>query len=213
MTQAATVKLHLERRFVDHRVVFWHDPEGQYASDLGSLDLPGVTMLRVANDEYAKAIDLLEDMEHDVARLIEKNQKGKHLNERWHWQEVDRLNHLLRKVTMRKTEAKARALTYLTRAINTLDEIEDRNQEFIVKNENFKTFKIRLFQVYVSIQHDIHNYRPCIPILERYIKIDNSTKTPVWPSKSRPRSGPKTKPATSWALATPPISCTPSRAA
>ncbi|HPA72305.1 MAG TPA: hypothetical protein PKY31_08555 [Spirochaetota bacterium] len=139
--------------------------------------------LKLANDEYAKAIDLLEDMEHDVARLIEKNQKGKHLNERWHWQEVDRLNQLRRQVTMRKTEAKTRALTYLTRAINTLDEIEDRNQEFIVKNENFKTFKIRLFQVYVSIQHDIHNYRPCIPILERYIKIDNSTKDDVWAYK------------------------------
>ena len=43
MTEVATVKPHLERRFADHRVVFWHDPEGQYASDLDSLDLPGVT--------------------------------------------------------------------------------------------------------------------------------------------------------------------------
>lgn len=139
--------------------------------------------LKLANDEYAKAIDLLEDMEHDVSRLIEKNQKGKHLNERWHWQEVDRLNQLRRQVTTRKTEAKTRALTYLTRAINTLDDIEERNQEFIVKNENFKVFKIRLFQVYVSIQHDLFNYRPCIPILERYIKIDNTTKDDVWAYK------------------------------
>ena len=42
MSDVATVRPHLERRFVDHRVVFWHDPEGQYASDLDSLDLPGV---------------------------------------------------------------------------------------------------------------------------------------------------------------------------
>jgi hypothetical protein len=51
----------LERRFVDHRVVFWHDPEAQYASDLDSLDLPGVTTVRVANDEYAIKYLLLLD--------------------------------------------------------------------------------------------------------------------------------------------------------
>lgn len=43
---------YLERCFLDHRVVFWHDPEGQYASDLDSLDLPGVATVRVANNEY-----------------------------------------------------------------------------------------------------------------------------------------------------------------
>ncbi len=139
--------------------------------------------LKLARDEYAKAIDLLEDMERDVARLIEKNEKGKFLNERWHWQEVDRLNQLRRQVTMRKMEAKTRALTYLTRSINTLDEIEELNQDFVVKNEAYKTFKIRLFQVYVSIQHDLHNFRPCIPILERYIKIDEKTKDDVWAYK------------------------------
>ena len=61
MTEVATVKPHLERRFVDHRVVFWHDPEAQYASDLDSLDLPGVTIVRVANDEYAINYLLLLD--------------------------------------------------------------------------------------------------------------------------------------------------------
>jgi len=49
----AAIRPHLERRFVDHRVVFWHDAEGQFASDLDSLDLPGVTTVRVGNDEYA----------------------------------------------------------------------------------------------------------------------------------------------------------------
>ena len=31
MSEVASVRPHLERRFVDQRVVFWHDPEGQYA--------------------------------------------------------------------------------------------------------------------------------------------------------------------------------------
>lgn len=65
MTEVATVKPHLERRFLDRRVVFWHDPEGQYHADLDSLDLPGVTMLSVANDEYAVKKLLLHDHPDD----------------------------------------------------------------------------------------------------------------------------------------------------
>ncbi|MFI7033708.1 BREX-1 system phosphatase PglZ type A [Microbispora rosea] len=53
MSEASAVRLHLERRFETHRVVFWHDPEGEYAADLDSLALEGVEILRVANDEYA----------------------------------------------------------------------------------------------------------------------------------------------------------------
>ena len=65
MTEVATVKPHLERRFADHRIVFWHDAEGQYAADLDSLDLPGVTTVRVANDEYAIKNRLLQDQRGD----------------------------------------------------------------------------------------------------------------------------------------------------
>ena len=65
MTEVTTIKPHLERRFADNRVVFWHDPEGQYASDLGSLDFPGVTTVRVANDEYAIKNRLLHDHPKD----------------------------------------------------------------------------------------------------------------------------------------------------
>lgn len=61
MTEFAAVAPRLERRFNDHRVVFWHDPEGQYSSDIDSLDLPGVTTLRVANNEYAIKHQLLQE--------------------------------------------------------------------------------------------------------------------------------------------------------
>jgi hypothetical protein len=71
MTEVASVKPHLERRFADHRVVFWHDLEGQYISDLDSLDLPGVTTVCVANDEYAIKHLLLhvQPKDHYVAAL------------------------------------------------------------------------------------------------------------------------------------------------
>lgn len=55
------IREHLDRRFVDHRVVFWHDPTSQYASDLDSLDLPGVTIVRVTNNEYSIKNRLLHD--------------------------------------------------------------------------------------------------------------------------------------------------------
>lgn len=65
MSEVSAVRPHLERRFIDHRVVFWHDPEGQYASDIDNLDLPCVTTVRVANDEYAVKNRLLHDQPED----------------------------------------------------------------------------------------------------------------------------------------------------
>lgn len=53
---------YLERRFNEQRVVFWHDPEGQYASDIECLDLSDVTTLRVANNEYAIKYRLLQEL-------------------------------------------------------------------------------------------------------------------------------------------------------
>jgi uncharacterized protein (TIGR02687 family) len=61
MSDATTVRPHLERWFESHRVVFWHDPDGQFAADLDSLDLPGVQTIRVTNDEYGIKSRLLHD--------------------------------------------------------------------------------------------------------------------------------------------------------
>lgn len=52
MNEIAGVREHLARRFGGQRVVFWHDPEGEYVADLDGLDLPGVEIVQVANDEY-----------------------------------------------------------------------------------------------------------------------------------------------------------------
>lgn len=53
MSETSAVRPHLERRFETQRVVFWHDPDGEYAADLDTLGLEGVQTLRVNNDEYA----------------------------------------------------------------------------------------------------------------------------------------------------------------
>ncbi|WOC59198.1 BREX-1 system phosphatase PglZ type A [Paenarthrobacter sp. AT5] len=53
MSETSAVRPHLERRFETQRVVFWHDPEGEYAADLDTLGLEGVQTVRVINNEYA----------------------------------------------------------------------------------------------------------------------------------------------------------------
>lgn len=53
MGETASVREHLARRFGAQRVVFWHDPDSEYASDLDALDLDGVETVRVENNEYA----------------------------------------------------------------------------------------------------------------------------------------------------------------
>ncbi|TQS94372.1 BREX-1 system phosphatase PglZ type A [Arthrobacter sp. TS-15] len=53
MSETSAVRPHLERRFESQRVVFWHDPEGEYTADLDALGLEGVQTVRVNNDEYA----------------------------------------------------------------------------------------------------------------------------------------------------------------
>jgi uncharacterized protein (TIGR02687 family) len=61
MSETSAVRPHLERRFETNRIVFWHDSDGEYASDLDGLELAGVQTVRVANDEYAIKNRLLHD--------------------------------------------------------------------------------------------------------------------------------------------------------
>jgi uncharacterized protein (TIGR02687 family) len=69
MTDAgAAVRPRLERRFIEQRVVLWHDPEGQYAAELEDLDLPGVTTIQLVNDEYAVKYRIL--LEQPVDKFL-----------------------------------------------------------------------------------------------------------------------------------------------
>lgn len=61
MTEATAVKQHLEQRFTEQRIVFWHDFAGLYSSDIDDLGLDGVIVARVGNDEYGLKYRLLHD--------------------------------------------------------------------------------------------------------------------------------------------------------
>ena len=60
MSDTSTVRSHLENRYSTNRVVFWHDLSGEYATELDSLELVGVEILHVDNDEYAIMNRLLQ---------------------------------------------------------------------------------------------------------------------------------------------------------
>lgn len=137
-------------------------------------------LLKLAIDEYSTGLDILEDMESEVNKTTQSFKERKNLNERWYWQEIDRKNQETRIIARIRHEAKIKAVTFLTRAINHLDEITFVEVRRDIKFMNFQT---RLFQVYVSCQYDTFNLKPCIPILERYIAMNDQNKKDVWAYK------------------------------
>ncbi|MCI1746862.1 MAG: BREX-1 system phosphatase PglZ type A [Acidipropionibacterium sp.] len=69
MTSLTSVLPHLEEQFRNKRLVFWHDPDGDYADQLFGVDIPDVTVVSVANDEYALKYRILQE-EPDAKFLI-----------------------------------------------------------------------------------------------------------------------------------------------
>lgn len=134
-------------------------------------------ILRQSIDEYSKGMDIIQDMESNIERLNTMYENNKNLNERWYWQEIDRKNQQKRRIALLKYESKLKSVTHFTRSINLMDQV--RNPD-VLKDEKFINFKIKLYQAYVSSQYDIHNLKPCIPVLERYIKINDKAKKDIW---------------------------------
>lgn len=137
-------------------------------------------LLKLAIDEYSTALDILEDMENDVIKLKAANKEKRNLNERWYWQEIDRKNAEQRQVAAKKYEAKMKSVTYLTKSINYLDQIQYTE---IRQEPRFLNFESRLFQVYVSTEYDLQNFLPCIAILERYISLSDKNAKDIWAYK------------------------------
>ncbi len=137
-------------------------------------------LLKLAIDEYSTGLDLLEDMENEVLKLKTAHKSQKHLNEKWYWQEVDRKNREQRIISRKKYEAKMKAVTYFTKAINYLDEIQSVE---VRKDQKFINFQSRLYQMYVSTNYDLNNFKPCIPILERYLTLSEKNKKDIWAYK------------------------------
>jgi hypothetical protein len=137
-------------------------------------------ILKLAIDEYSTGIDILEDMESQVTAIEEKNKNKKNLNEKWYWQEVDRKNQESRQIRILKEEAKTKSVSYFIRSINHMDDVQSTK---VKETKEFANFNKRLFQVFVSCQYDLHNFLSCIPVLERYILMDEETRKDLWAYK------------------------------
>jgi hypothetical protein len=135
------------------------------------------TVLKQALDEYSTGRDILNDMENEILKTKTAYEKKNNLNERWYWQEIDRRNEQSRHISFVKTESKMKAVTHFTKSINLLDKVQAVE---VRKDPQFVNFQIVLFQSYISTQYDLYNLKPCIPILERYVGINEKTRNDVW---------------------------------
>ncbi len=61
MTDLTSVQDALQTRLASQRVVFWHDPAGEYSADLDALDLGPVNVLRVECNEFGVRNTILAD--------------------------------------------------------------------------------------------------------------------------------------------------------
>jgi hypothetical protein len=174
-----------EKKFVEQAKDGWviHDYK-PYMSTLRDLEKLGKEysefLLKKSVDEYSKGFDTLEDMHAEIARLKEVFNTSKYLNEKWYWQEIDRKSAQERQLHKIRNEAKTKSVTYFTRAINILDEIGSNE---LKNHDTFIDYKSKLFRMYVSVQYDIGNVKPCIPILERYILMREENRKDVWAYK------------------------------
>lgn len=68
MTDLTSVQDALHSRLASQRVVFWHDPAGEYAAELDTLDLGAVNVIRVEDNEFSAKNAILAD--HDSKHLV-----------------------------------------------------------------------------------------------------------------------------------------------
>lgn len=61
MTDLTSVQDALQTRLASQRVVFWHDPAGEYSADLDALDLGPVKVIRVEGNEFGVKNTVLAD--------------------------------------------------------------------------------------------------------------------------------------------------------
>ena len=68
MTDLNSIRDALQSRLASKRIVFWHDPTGEYDADLNALDLGGVNVVRVKDNEFGVKCTLLAD--HITKHLV-----------------------------------------------------------------------------------------------------------------------------------------------
>lgn len=128
---------------------------------------------RLALSAYQSGVNTIIKMRDEVELFRKQAAEAKYLNEKWYWQIVDRKAREERIINQMKRRAKLEAVTYFTRAINHLDEIQNPD---LREKPAFKRLLSAVYRNWVMYQFDLGNLPQCIPILELYIEIDENEK-------------------------------------
>ncbi len=163
----------------------WHNPDYRpYIASFDELiklsDAFAQNKLRLALTNYQTGRSIIQKMREDVQRFREESAESKHLNEKWYWQTIDRKNREERIIGMKKRKAKLSSVTYFTRAINHLDEIQNRK---IRESEEYKKLTADVYRDWIIQQYDLENIPQTVDLLERYIALDQKYDQEVSPHR------------------------------
>lgn len=151
----------------------WHNPDYRpYVKSFEELvklgDDYAENKFRLSLANYNTGQSLIFKMRQEIQRFKEGQAEKIKLNEKWYWQTIDRKAWENRYITRKKLEAKLKAVTYYTRAMNHLDSIQ--NKKFR-ESERFKDLQANVYRQWIIQQYDLRNIPQTINVLERYITL------------------------------------------
>jgi len=125
--------------------------------------------LRLALANYQTGVSLIVKMRENVQKFREESEETLHLDEKWYWQTLDRKNSEERLISEQKRAAKLKAVTYFTRAVRHLDEIDNPR---IRESDEYKALLANIYRDWAMAQYDLGNIPQIIQVLNRYINLD-----------------------------------------
>lgn len=134
----------------------------------------------LALTNYQTGKSIITKMRESEQRYREENATALHLNEKWYWQTLDRKMHEERYISEMKQASKLRAVTYFTRAINHLDQIDNRKMKL---SKEYKELLANLYREWSMAQYDLGNIPQIIDILNRYIDLGPEYEAQMPPHK------------------------------
>ena len=135
---------------------------------------------RLALANYQTGKSLMQKMREGVQRYREESEETLRLNEKWYWQTMDRKNHEEKKINEDKRTAKLKAVTYFTRAVRHLDEIENPK---VKESQEYKALLSNIYRDWAMAQYDLGNIPQIIDVLNRYIALDRKYEEIAEPHK------------------------------
>ena len=156
-------------------------PYGSAFSELEKLgDAFARNKLRLALSNFQTGKSIINRMHEEVKRINIESVEGMHLGEKWHWQTIDRKLREERMIRNLKRRSKIKAVTYYTRTIYELDEIQNRG---VRDSDEFQRLLSSTYIEWILHQYDLGNISQCADILERYIALDPKYEREVTPHK------------------------------